>query len=146
VTGRLLGIARAASLGAPLEVVREATVTVDMGIDGDVRGSKPLRQVTVLFREGWDDACREVGVNLPWITRRANLLVEGIDRPREAGGRLVIGEIVLDVVQETEPCHLMERAQAGLRKALTSDWRGGVCCKVLVGGRISTGDAVEFAR
>lgn len=144
MAGWLIGIARTAELGAPLVEVETASLTEERGMEGDARGRKPNRQVTVLFREGWDDACRDVGAALPWVTRRANLLVEGIERPRAAGGRLRIGTTILEVTQETKPCHLMERAQAGLLKALTPDWRGGVCCRVIGGGEIRQGDTVDF--
>jgi MOSC domain-containing protein YiiM len=95
-----------------------------------------------VFREGWDAACRELGVELPWTTRRANLFVEGVPVPAE-GKRLVIGSLVLEVTQETEPCQLMEAAHRGLRAALTPEWRGGVCCRVVQGGTIRVGDRVD---
>jgi MOSC domain-containing protein YiiM len=120
-----------------------AEVGVADGVKGDVRGSTPGRQVTVLFREGWERACGELGVApLPWVARRANLLVEGVAVPRE-GGRLRIGNLVLEVTGETKPCRLMEAAHRGLRQALAPDWRGGVCCRVVQGGTIHLGDAVE---
>ncbi len=140
--GRLLGIARANALRATLVEVQEADVGGVDGIQGDARGRKADRQVTVLFREGWESACGELGVALPWVTRRANLLVEGIVPPR-AGGQLRIGDLVLEVTQETQPCHLMEAAHRGLKRALTPEWRGGVCCRVLKGGKIRVGDGVE---
>jgi len=140
--GRVLGIARAARKRAPLAETEEAEVTVELGILGDVRGAKPGRQVTILFREGWEHACRDLGVPLPWLTRRANLLVEGLAVPAE-GSRLAVGEAVLEVMEETKPCSVMEAAHRGLRRALTPDWRGGVTCRVLKGGTIRVGDAVD---
>src|SRR5262245_5313482 len=140
--GQLLGIARAPVKRGPLTTVTEAQVGVADGISGDARGSRAGRQITVVFRESWDAACADLGVELPWITRRANLLVEGVPIPRE-GKRLVIGASVLEVTQETQPCQVMEAAYRGLRQALTPDWRGGVCCKVVTGGTIRIGDSVD---
>ena len=128
-----------------MEEIERAAVSVESGIAGDARGTKPGRQVTVLFRDGWQDACRDLDVTLAWITRRANLYVEGVTRPRDSGGRITIGEVVLEVMRETDPCQLMERAQAGLYQALKPEWRGGVCCRVVQGGAIAVGDAVEVA-
>ncbi|MBI3677059.1 MAG: MOSC domain-containing protein [Proteobacteria bacterium] len=145
MSGKLIGIARVAELRAPLEQLDRASVTTEGGIEGDVRGRKLNRQITVLFREGWEDACRDVGEALPWITRRANLYVEGMERPRQSGGRLAIGDVVLEVMLETEPCMLMERAHAGLKAALAPDWRGGVCCRVVGGGTIRIGDAATLS-
>ena len=75
MSGNLVGIARVWVLGAPLEELTSTAISVQRGIEGDARGEKRGRQVTVLFRDGWEDACREVGAELPWITRRANLLL-----------------------------------------------------------------------
>jgi MOSC domain-containing protein YiiM len=141
--GWLLGIARAGVNRAPLVEISEAGIDVTNGIEGDARGAKPGRQVTVLFREGWEAACRELRVSLPWVTRRANLYVEGLEIPHQ-GSRLVIGQLTLEVTQETQPCSLMEAAHRGLRAALKPEWRGGVCCNVITGGRIHVGDEVRL--
>jgi MOSC domain-containing protein YiiM len=141
--GHLLAIARAPVKRGPLMALSEAVVGIADGVDGDARGTRPGRQVTVVFREGWDAACHELGVELPWTTRRANLLVEGVAVPRE-GKRLVIGSLVLEVTQETQPCQVMEAAHRGLRAALTPDWRGGVCCRVVQGGTVRVGDRVDI--
>jgi MOSC domain-containing protein YiiM len=146
MTGKLIGIARALEPRQPLVETDHAKVTVERGIIGDARGIKRGRQVTILFRDGWDDACRQVGEALPWITRRANLFVEGFERPRRVGDAIRIGEVVLKVAEETEPCFLMERAHSGLKDALTPDWRAGVCCCVVSGGAIRVGDPVEYVK
>ena len=141
--GRLLGIARARAKRAPLLLMEEARVDMDCGIEGDVRGVKRGRQVSVLFREGWNAACAELGVEVPWLKRRANLFVEGVEIPRE-GRRLRIGDLLLEVIQETQPCRLMEAAHPGLQAALVPEWRGGVCCNVLRGATIRVGDDVRL--
>ena len=145
MTGRLIGIARAPERGAPLVELEAASVTVEAGIDGDARGTKPGRQVTVLFREGWDDACEELGVALPWVTRRANLFVEDVDRPRAAGGRLSVGGVTLEVTQETATLSsygacadgLAPRNEAGLAR------RRVLPCRPRRRD-LRVGDAVEF--
>jgi len=140
--GQLLSIAWTPVKRGTMIPIPEADIGIETGLQGDARGRKAGRQVTVVFREGWDAACADIGVKLPWITRRANLFVEGVPVPHE-GRRLVIGGAVLEVTQETQPCQVMEAAHRGLRAALTPDWRGGVCCKVLKGGMIRIGDSVE---
>src|ERR1700692_443071 len=99
MSGRLIGIARVRELRAPLEELGEASVSERSGIEGDVRGVKAGRQVTMLFREGWEDACREIDALLPWVTRRANLYIDGASRPRAAGGWIAIGDVVLAVTK-----------------------------------------------
>lgn len=142
--GRLIGIAKAREKLAPLEEMAEAPVTVARGLEGDVRGTNTDRQITILFREGWEKACAEAGAKLPWVARRANLYVEGMSVPHE-GAHISIGDVVLEVTKETKPCHLMDKAHMGLRVALQPEWRGGVCCNVIAGGTIRVGDAVNVA-
>lgn len=142
--GKLIGIAVRPRPRAPMELRSQAEVTVAAGISGDARGRTPGRQVTVLARESWEAACRDVGADLPWTTRRANLLTEGVDLPRTPGARIRIGDVVLEVSFETDPCARMEAAHAGLRAALTPDWRGGVCCAVIAGGSLAQGDEVSL--
>ncbi len=140
MTGKLIGIARAKKLKGPMEELDEAIISVSNGFESDARGTKPGRQITILFALSWKTACSELGSDLPWTTRRANLFVDGITPPQEVGARLAIGNVILEITQETEPCFMMDQAKQGLREALTPDWRGGICCNVIEGGRITIGD------
>ena len=146
MSGNLIGIARKAKRGAPVEEIDTVQVTVDNGLEGDKRGKLKNRQVSILAKEDWNAALGELGegVNLPWTTRRANLLTQGVDLPQQAGAKIAIGPVLLEVMDETDPCEIMERAHKGLRKALEPDWRGGVLCRVLEGGVINIGDTVEI--
>ncbi len=144
--GRLLGIATRHASRAPMETHPAATVSPEAGVAGDFRGRPGERQVTVLSREGWVRACAQVGVELPWTTRRANLLVEGVELTETAGARLRIAALLLEITRETDPCARMEAQHAGLQRALTPDWRGGVCCRVVEGGSICVGDPVVLER
>lgn len=143
--GRLIGIARRPERRAPMQEVAEGSISLAAGLAGDCKGGKfPLRQITVLAREAWQIAAATVGdPGLPWTVRRANLLVEGVELPRAKGGILRIGMVRLEVTGQTHPCVRMEEARAGLLKALSRDWRGGVTCRVLSGGPIALVDAVE---
>ncbi len=135
-------IARAPRLLQPMISCDEVEITVDKGITGDARGAKRGRQITLLFEDDWKDACAEVDASLPWTDRRANFLVTGMRSPRETGGLITIGEVVLEIIQETNPCELMESTKTGLKAALTPSWRGGVCCNVKNPGRVKIGDEV----
>jgi MOSC domain-containing protein YiiM len=143
--GRVTGIAIAPKKRAAMELRDAVSITVAHGPEGDARGSKPGRQVTIVFEDAWAAACRDAGADLPWTTRRANLLVAGLETPATIGAQIRIGDVVLQVCEETAPCMIMERAHAGLRRALKPDWRGGVCCKVISGGEIEIGAAVTLA-
>ena len=98
----------------------------------------------MLASEDWLAACDELGKSLPWTTRRANLQIEGIDLFETSGATLQIGDVVLKVTGETDPCQRMEQAAKGLFRALMPRWRGGVCCRVIQGGTIRIGDSVQL--
>ncbi len=140
----LLGIATHARKRAPLETRQSAEITLEKGVADDFRGKPGDRQVTVLTQEGWGAACTEAGVDLNWLERRANLLIEGLDLKESAGKVLVIGGAKLLITRETDPCERMEEAYKGLYEAMLPDWRGGVCCRVIAAGEIKLGDKVEL--
>ena len=148
--GVLAGIARKAYSKAPMEVIDRATITLDGGIEGDHRGRvKPggrgRRQVTLMERGDWQAALAEMGGDIPWQERRANLLVDGLDLPQLVGARLRIGaDVVVEISFECDPCHRMDAVAPGLRAALTPDWRGGVCTRVVTGGAIALGDLIRI--
>lgn len=132
-----------------MEKVDRVAVTFDCGIAGDYRGAmkgRPYkRQVTLFEREDWERALAEVGRDIPWPERRANLLVEKLDLPHLPGTRLRIGtSLVLEVTRECDPCDRMEALAPGLRAALIPDWRGGVCSFVVAEGEIAVGDTITI--
>lgn len=148
--GVIAGIGRHAYAKAPMEVIEQADITEAGGIAGDFRGARKRRssgkrQVTLIERADWDAAMAEVGHNLPWWSRRCNLLVDGLDLPQAVGARLLLGtDVVLEVTRFTDPCERMEALAPGLLAALMVDWRGGVCSRVLQGGSIRVGDTIRL--
>ena len=143
--GTLLAIARRAASRAAMEEIAAASVTREAGLEGDFRGADDEeRQVTVLTRECWEAACAELGCDLPWTTRRANLLIEGLRVGGALGRTVRIGDLALEITGETAPCARMEEQRPGLRQALTPDWRGGVTCRVARAGAVRAGDAVTL--
>ena len=127
----LIGIAKTSKLLAEMEELTEAQIEIDSGLQGDARGTKRQRQISILFEDDWKDACNELGADLSWLTRRANLFVSGMRAPREPGARIKIGNVELEVRVETEPCDLMDKQHKGLRATLEDDWRGGVCLSLI---------------
>ncbi|HEY0635002.1 MAG TPA: MOSC domain-containing protein, partial [Gammaproteobacteria bacterium] len=84
-------------------------------------------------------ACNELGVELPWHARRANLLVDALPLFDTKGALITLGDAVLEVTGETDPCTRMEAVHRGLFSALASEWRGGVTCRVREGGLLTVG-------
>ena len=141
----LKSIAIKTTTRAPMQEQDSAEITIDKGITGDFRGSAKDRQVTILSESAWQKACNTIGSDLAWTTRRANLLVNGVEFSAGDVGKTVrIGEVSLKIMQETKPCSLMDQQHQGLTSALTPEWRGGVCCDVLTAGSIRVGDRIEI--
>lgn len=140
--GRLVGIARREKKRAEMEILEDAEISEKTGVASDFRGKPGKRQVTVISAAAWAAACEDLGQQIPWTTRRANLLVEDVELPQRTGDVIEIGGVRLLVTMEVDPCSRMEEQYEGLRAALTSEWRGGVACTVLKGGSIRLGDEV----
>lgn len=146
--GRLLGIARRDRPRGPMEVVDHGRIIPGQGVVGDFRGAlksgRNKREVSLLARADWEAALAELGQDIPWQERRANLYLDGISLPRREGARIRFsGGAVLEVTGETDPCSRMNEIAEGLRAVLTPDWRGGVLTRVIEGGPITVGDSVE---
>ncbi len=127
-----------------MQLLETAKITRQFGVENDFRGKPSKRQVTVLDQRSWNQACEQLGANLAWQTRRANLLVDNIKLVNTAGQYIVIGEAVLEITQETDPCNRMDEAEFGLFNALKNNWRGGVCCRVIEDGEVKVGDAITL--
>jgi MOSC domain-containing protein YiiM len=138
-----------------METVGHIAVSAAEGLHGDFRGAMAAtkktrkRQVSLIEVESWQAALDDLGVReherLAWWNRRANLLVEGLRLPREPGRIIAIGATLrIETTVETEPCDRMDDLLPGLRAALSPDWRGGVCGRVIDDGEIAVGDEVRI--
>jgi len=141
----LLGIAIKPQRLQPMQLLSAGELSPREGLVGDSRGKPGPRQVTLLSLAAWQAACHEIGIILPWTDRRANLLVGDLPLYQSAGSRIAIGDAVLEITGETDPCSRMTAVHPGLLEALAPDWRGGVCCRVLRGGLLIQGMEVELA-
>jgi MOSC domain-containing protein YiiM len=140
--GTVLGLALRTARRGPIELVEEVTAVENGGIESN-RDVEPHRGITFISSEQWSEVQQELEVpELPWHTRRANVLVEGLVMTDLMGKTLEIGEVVVDVEKETEPCGLMDKLHNGLRKTLEPDCRGGVHGRVMRGGRFCVGDTI----
>lgn len=128
--------------GATVDV-EEIHLETTSGVEGD-HSQKPHRLITILAEEAWQEATSALGENLPWQTRRANVLVRGVDLRETVSQKLSIGSCVIEIRGETMPCQQMDDAADGLCEALKPNWRGGVYGAVIEGGTIRPGDPVSL--
>jgi MOSC domain-containing protein YiiM len=126
-----------------MDAVNSAILEPGRGVRGNAnRGGR--RQVTIIARERWTEMMQTLGVDLEPSTRRANLMVSGIDLEKTRGRVLRVGATRLRINGETRPCWQMEEAQPGLQAALDRHWGGGAFAEVLDGGEIHVGDSVAW--
>ena len=142
----LIDIAFRTTSKASMQTCDQANISLTKGVEQDFRGSAKNRQVTILSTVDWLQVCKEIDADLPWTIRRANLLVDKLTFSQaDVGKTLYIGDIELEITRETDPCSRMDDQHQGLKSALMSEWRGGVCCKVIKAGSLKVGDSVELS-
>lgn len=140
--GKLISIAVKREKRGDMAELRKANISLETGVENDTRGKAGVRQVTIVAAESWKDACADLGIDIPWTARRANLLIEGIELKETVGMFLHVGDAVIEITKETSPCKVMDEAQAGLMNALVADWRGGVLGRVVKEGNVEVGQDV----
>ena len=143
--GNVIGISARIESRAPMVVFASAKVSFKHGVGDDSRGLKRNgRQITIMSKEAWEDTLSDLGQDLHWTTRRANILIEGIGLENTTGKVLKVGSFLVEITGELNPCYRMDEQAAGLTKALTPNWRGGVTCKLLREGIVNENDSVTF--
>ncbi len=141
--GKVLALALRSARRGPMELVESVTATENGGIEPN-HEVKPHRGITFISSEQWAEVQRELNQpDLPWHTRRANVLVEGLVMSDLIGKTVQVGDVVVEVKKETEPCGLMDELHSGLRKTLEPACRGGVHGQVIQGGAFKVGDAIS---
>jgi MOSC domain-containing protein YiiM len=109
----------------------------DHGLEGCAH-ARPGGKRQVLFASA--EHLEAVGVEPGRI--RENFTVEGADvHSWPVGQRLRVGDAVFEVTMVCDPCERMEAIRPGLRAEL--EGRRGMLARVLEGGQVALGDAVE---
>lgn len=143
LVGSVVGIAIRPDKNATMCEIESVDAKTGQGLAGDLP-SIPDRGVTLISRQQWETVCRELETDLPWHTRRANILVDAGPLGDLIGKRIRIGTIEVDVKLEVKPCGLMDKQHQGLRERLVPDCRGGVGGRILNDGTIRMGDPVTI--
>lgn len=89
----------------------------------------------------------ELGRELPYGTFGENLVIEGLESAMlAAGDRLAIGEVLLEVTSARMPCATFaaKMEDPTIVKRYTRAARPGAYTRVLQGGMVEAGQAVEF--
>ena len=140
--GTVLALALRPEKGGAMALAESISLTPENGVIGD-HGTSKNRQVTFLDEANWIAACEEIAADLPWTTRRANILVQGLDLPKLVEQQVRVGTALVEVIGEVDPCYVMDAAQNGLKDALKPDWRGGVYARVIESGIVVNEDKIS---
>jgi MOSC domain-containing protein YiiM len=128
---------RAPKRRSPMEQLDEVHIITDKGLEG-CRHGRPgsNRQVLLVDRETLE------ALDLPPGIIRENITSEGLNVNGLAiGQQLKIGEARLEVSEVCTPCGQIEQLRSGLRKEMRG--RRGMLCRVIEGGTVRAGDAIE---
>ena len=134
---RVVNLFRAPKKRVAMEELREARVLQNVGFAGCAH-ARPngKRQVLIVDIE----TLRRMGL-APGIIRE-NITTEELDvNALRVGQTLLVGKTELQVSAVCEPCEQMETIRPGLKVEL--EGRRGMLCRVLRGGLIRPGDAME---
>jgi len=143
MSGRLEAIWLKRAHRGKMDPVTQATAIAGKGLEGNVDRSR-RRHVTIIEREVWDRLMKELDADISPSSRRANLMVSGVELEGSRGRVLRVGGVRLAIGGETTPCERMDDALPGLRAAMRPHWGGGVFAQVLDDGLITVGDVVGW--
>jgi MOSC domain-containing protein YiiM len=125
--------------------VASATAVAGKGLQGDrYAGGSGKRGVTLIQAEHLPVIAALAGhAAVGAATLRRNLVVAGIPLLALKGQRFRIGEVLLEGTGPCDPCSRMEAALgAGGFNAMRG--MGGLCARILEGGELRLGDAVQW--
>lgn len=122
----------------PMKPATEALTVTDRGLQGCAHGrSGGKRQVLLMDIETLELLGLQPGQIKENITTHG-LRVQDLRR----GQRLRIGNALLEVTIHCSPCKRMDDIRPGLEQELRG--RRGMLCRVVEGGSIRVGDAIEL--
>ncbi|HLL38407.1 MAG TPA: MOSC domain-containing protein [Rubrobacteraceae bacterium] len=134
---------------SPMERVEEI-LAVAGGLEGDryKEGTGywtrygDVCEVTLIEGEDLDEIEKEAGLRVKNGEHRRNLVTRGVRLENLRGSRFQIGEAVLEYDRPRPPCkHVQDITEPGMTRALRRR-RGGICARVVEGGRIRSQDEI----
>jgi MOSC domain-containing protein YiiM len=122
----------------------DSVLATEAGLDGDRYGKAGgKRGITLIQEEHFAAIAALAGlVSVAPATLRRNLVVSGLPLVALKGRRFRIGEAEFEGTGDCDPCSRMERA-LGPGGFNAMRMHGGLTARIVRGGRIRVGDAVE---
>lgn len=147
--GKVMGIYLAPEVGEPTESVDKVNAVAGKGLEGDryfhadgLPADNVGLEATLIETEVLEDLQREEGVALKSGESRRQIETSGVRLNDLVDREFRVGEVVLRGVLLCEPCsHLASMTDAKVLPGLVH--RGGLRTRIVTGGVINVGDAVE---
>ncbi|MCB9850974.1 MAG: MOSC domain-containing protein [Phycisphaerales bacterium] len=139
--GYVQGIAIRQGKNGPMRELHSVRASAGGGLDGDNDATR-ARAITFISSRQWAQVQRELDAEIPWHTRRANILIDAETLAPLMGKTVQVGGVRVKINAETRPCELMDQLHPGLQAALKPECRAGVYGSILHDGTIAVGDAM----
>jgi len=128
----------------PMKSVRSVQVEEGKGLVGDRYHGSKHRHVSVQSVEDLAEATAVFGAPIAAELTRRNITVTGVEIPTRPGERIMIGDVLLEVVRIAAPCKLLDDdIGAGAKTALRR--RAGTIFRALSSGVIRVDDPVTMS-
>jgi len=151
ISGRVEAIIVRGASRQPARAVTSTLAVAGVGLADDRLGQRgeaelSTRQVTLIQHEHLPVIARLAQVQaVDAVGLRRNLVISGLNLLALKNARLQVGAAVLEIVGPCQPCSRMEEA-IGPGGYAAMRGHGGMTARVISGGEIRVGDAVQPAR
>lgn len=121
---------------APMKKVSAVRALANRGLEGDRHAMPDSKRQALLLEQ---ETCIEY--DFPIGAIRENITTRGIDlMALPQGTRLQVGEAILELTGECEPCSMVNDVRDGLREELAH--KRGMLARVIQGGEIQVGSKI----
>jgi MOSC domain-containing protein YiiM len=142
VEGKVVAVNISEKKGVPKKPISEGNFIKNFGLEGDAHAGKWHRQVSILAQESID---RMKGLGIKGLCTgkfAENITTEGIELHKlEVGSRIRIGEVLLEISQIGKECHVGCAIFKQVGQCIMPT--EGIFARVIEGGKIKVGDAIE---
>lgn len=135
--GTIVALHIAPGKGVPMQARQSVTAITGLGLEGDWHARKESKRQVLLIDE---ETLTQFGLQRGRV--RENITTRGIDlKSLERGTHLRVGEAILEITLPCAPCEFIDDIRPGLREKM--EGQRGMLARVVQGGEIKIGDAVE---
>lgn len=143
MSGKIIAVCSAPEKGMIKHDIGEGVLIEGVGLEGDAHAGFMHRQVSLIAMED----IRTMMEKLPSLVPGSfaeNLTTEGFDLSKlKIGDRLKVGGTLLEVSQIGKECHT--KCEVFKQSGECIMPQKGIFTRVIKGGKVKTGDAVELA-